>query len=107
MEKKLIILYFVIAILLAGNVFQFVGNNTNPILSKALVPDEETALKIAEVVLISAYGDDVSLENPKVTFNILTQTWYVRGSLPAGYAGKDPEIYIKKSDGRILKINGM
>jgi len=106
-EKRLIILYFVIAILLAGNIFQFVWHNTNPILSKALVPDEETALKIAGAVLVSSYGDVVSLENPKVTFNIFTQTWRVCGSLPDGYADTDPEIYIKKSDGKILKINGI
>ena len=56
----MIILYCVIAILLAGNVFQFVWNNTSPSIDA--VPDEETALKIAEAVLTAAYGDDALSE---------------------------------------------
>ena len=56
MEKRMIILYCIIAILLTSNIFQFAWNNTSPAVDA--VPDEETALKIAEAVLTSAYGDD-------------------------------------------------
>jgi len=102
-EKRLIVLCCIIAILLAGNIFQFAWNNTSP--SVDAVPDEETALKIAEAVLTSAYGDDVLSGDPlTVTFNESKQYWYACGSLPEGWVGGVPEIWIQKSDGRILKI---
>ena len=102
-EKRMIILYCIIAILLAGNIFQFVWNNTSQ-LSVDAVPDEETALKIAEAVLVSAYGNNVLSDPLKVAFNEAIQVWCVYGTLPEGYVGGVPEIYIQKSDGKILKI---
>ena len=102
MEKRLIILCCIIAILLASNIFQFAWNNTNP-LSVDAVPDEETALKIAKAVLASAYGDNVLSNGPlNVFFDESIQVWYVYGSLPEGYVGGVPEITIQKSDGKIL-----
>ena len=101
MENKLIILSCVIAILLAGNILQFVWNNPSQ-LSEDAVPDEETALRIAEAVVVSAYGDR---ELSHASFNESQEAWVVYGSnVPDGYAGGIPRITIRKSDGKILEI---
>ena len=103
-KSRVFVLYCIIAILLVGNIFQFVCNNTNH-LSVVAVPDEETALKIAESVLVSVYGDDVLLKNPfNATFDDSRRVWVIVGSLPEGYVGGVPEIVIRKSDGKIIKI---
>ena len=104
MEKKLIFICCIIAILLAGNIFQFVWNNTSP--SMEAVPDEETALKIAEAVLISAYGDDVFLElTISVRLDESQTAWIVSGRMPEGYLDGIVDIFIRKSDGKILDID--
>ena len=115
----MIILCCIIAILLIVNVFQFLNNYSGDeipnrgikwgLSSKDAVPDEETALKIAEAVLVSVYGEDVLSSKPfNVTFDESNQVWIIKGSLPEGDEGDVPEIVIKKRDGTILKIdNGM
>ena len=105
MKKRTIALCCVMAVLLAGNILQFALNNTSRLLVVA-VPDEETALKIAEAVLLSTYGDDVLSEKPFIAaFDESKKAWIVTGSLPDGYVGGVPEIVIRKSDAKILKIH--
>ena len=122
-KNKLIVLCFIIAILFVGNVFQFwnyYSKDTDSdmdtssgiifgVYPRNAVPDEETALNIAEAVLVSVYGEDVLSSKPfNVAFDESNQVWIIKGSLPEGTNGGVPEIVIKKHDGTILKIdNGM
>jgi len=109
MERKLVYLWCVIAVLVAVNVTQFVLNS-NRLFTDA-VPNEETASTIAEVVLISVYGDDVQFTKPySVTYNKVKKAWIVTGNLPEPQEGQlinggVPEIIIRKRDGRIMKIS--
>ena len=104
MEKRRIILYCVIAILLAGNIFQFAWNNTS--LSVDAVPDEETALKIAEAVLVAAYGDEVLLESSVyVRLDKSETVWIVSGYPPPLTLDGGFDILIRKSDGKILDLD--
>ena len=119
MKNKTLILYFIIAILLAGNVFQFWNNySSNSIPNEEVywsdylsftdaVPDEETAIKIAKAVSVSAYGEEWSDRPFRVRFYESEQVYFVSGGLPEGVPpmpGGTPEITIRKSDGKILKI---
>ena len=102
MKNKTLVLYCIIAILLVGGVFQFCWNS--PLFPDA-VPDEETALEMAEDVFILVYGEGVLSKKPfNVTFDESKQVWIVVGSLPDGWDGGVPEIVIRKRDGMILKI---
>jgi len=122
-ENKTLALYFIIAILLASNVFQFCWNNySNRLVTDDIiigeeaywndylsftdaVPDEETALKIGEAVAYSVYDDGPWLNRPfKVIFIESKQVWIVYGTLPVEMDGGTPEITIRKSDGKILEI---
>lgn len=114
MKKKTIALCLIIVILLAGNAFQFWNSHSKYLFTDEYndylsfhdaVPDEETALKIAEAILISVYGEDVLSKKPfNVTYNSFRKVWIVVGTLPEGDEGAVPEIVIRKSDGMILKI---
>ena len=69
------------------------------------IPNEETALKIAEALLISAYDDDVlSEKNVSVKLNRIKNAWVVSGRLSEEYDGDVFEIVIKRCNGQILKI---
>jgi len=69
------------------------------------VPNEETAIRIAEAVWLPIYGDliyDSRLFKARLVDDSI---WVVYGTLPKGYAGGIPYAEISKSDGKILKVS--
>ncbi len=71
------------------------------------MPDEETAIKIAEAVWLPIYGDSIYDGKPfGVNYNEADDTWQVIGGAPnsnwrfGGYT----EIIINRSDGRIIYV---
>ena len=73
---------------------------------EGFVPDEKTAITIAEAVLLPIYGDSINRKKPFVAkFNEEEGYWEVRGTLPDNMLGGVPEIRINKSDGRVLYVN--
>ncbi len=77
----------------------------------AVVPDSNTAKKIAEVLLIRYYGIKVQNKFPlKVTENKDKTVWIIRGTLEKPKSkdivvmGGVPYIEIRKTDCCILKI---
>jgi len=70
-----------------------------------VVPDEETAIKIAEAIWLPIYGDKIKDEQPYVARLCGDKkTWFVHGSLPKGMTGGTAEMEINKKDGKILTI---
>jgi NTF2 fold immunity protein of polymorphic toxin system component len=68
------------------------------------VPDEQTAIRIADSVLAERYGRD-QLESEKPLIATLSDTiWTVTGTLPPGNEGGVAEIEIRKADGRIIHV---
>jgi hypothetical protein len=108
MRGKTKYLWCIIAILVAGNIAQLIWNNGR--LFVDAVPNEETALIIAEAILISAYGGDVLFTKPFcATYDKFRKAWIVTGKLPEPPEGQFinggvPEIVIRKRDGKIMKI---
>lgn len=71
---------------------------------EGFVPDEETAIRIAEAVWIPIYGEEqINSEKPFKAV-LVDDTWIVTGSLPEGYVGGVAEARISKTDGRILGV---
>jgi len=103
MKNKTLALYFIIAILLVGSVSYFCWNNSSRLFSDA-VPDEETALKIAESVLASYGAWGLSRQPFVVTYDESKKAWIVEGSLAEGSLGFVPEVIIRKHDGMIMTI---
>ena len=68
------------------------------------VKDEEMAREIAEIVLVSIYGEElIEAKKPFYVKLINNEYWLVKGFLHAQYGGV-PYICIKKSNGEILKV---
>ncbi len=68
------------------------------------VPDEVTAIRIAEAVLIPIYGQKkVGSERP-FSAKLTKGVWKVEGYLPEGASGGVAEVRIDKRDGRILHV---
>ena len=70
------------------------------------VPDEKTAIAVAEAILIPIYGEqDVSQEKPFHAKLDAWNIWTVQGSLPRGRAGGVATIKIQRKDGRVLSVS--
>ena len=69
------------------------------------VPDQETAVKIAEAILTPIYGPkQVQAEKPFVA-SLKREVWTVTGHLPEGADGGVAEVRISKLTGQILSVN--
>ncbi len=71
---------------------------------KGCIPDEETAMHIAEVVWLSVYGNSIYEKKPFRVELLGDSLWVVVGSLPANMLGGVPYIEIQKKDCKILGI---
>ena len=72
-------------------------------VTRDLVPNEETAIKIAEVILFSIYGQSIYTDRP-YSIELRNGVWIIEGTLPKGCQGGVPYIEIQKKDGKILKV---
>ena len=68
------------------------------------VPNELTAVRIAETVLVSIYGEKIYNQKPYRINLIKDSIWVVNGSVSAGGYGENAHIEIRKKDGKILKV---
>ncbi|MGX5689966.1 NTF2 fold immunity protein [Arcticibacter tournemirensis] len=76
--------------------------NWNP--KDGYVPDEKTAVAIAEIISERVYGRQVIINEKPFKATLITgQIWAVRGTPPAALGGA---LYmeIQKADGKILKV---
>lgn len=69
-----------------------------------MVPDKETAIKIAESVWYPIYGSEIYTELPFTAELEGDTVWFVQGSLPKGMTGGCAEIRLRKSDAAVLYV---
>ena len=105
MKMKMLFLYCLIGILVAGNIFQIVWNSFANKLFTDVVPTEEIALEIGQVILIGMFGETILDKSPfNVQYDDNSKAWVIVGTLPDNYLGGVPKITIRKNDGRVLEI---
>lgn len=68
------------------------------------VPNEATAIKIAEAVWLPIYGESIYEERP-FGARLEDGIWIVTGSLPEGWLGGVAECEISKDTSEILRIS--
>jgi hypothetical protein len=72
---------------------------------EGFVPDQETAVRIAEAVLTPIYGNkQVQAEKPFQAI-LKREVWVVTGRLPEGADGGVAEVRISKVTGEILAVH--
>ncbi len=83
------------------------SNTPHPISAsnRIYVPDEETAIKIAEAIWLPIYGEEVLESKPFVAKLVGDTVWLVKGTLPEPYeVGGVPHIKIRKVDARVTDV---
>ena len=95
----------VFCILVVSAILASASQKHSYVPSKGFVPDEKTAIRIAEAVWSPIYGEDkIQNEKPFVA-SLKGEVWTVQGSLPKGWVGGVAIAEISKSDGRILRVS--
>ncbi len=97
---KIIIVGLVLKMLMLQKTDSFYMNR----IESDYVPNEETAIKIAEAIWLPIYGEKVLSEKPYYAVLKNDSIWVVKGSLKKGFKGGVPYIEIQKNDCKILKV---
>ena len=87
---------------LSGNLM---ANEHSYIPDTGFVPDERTAIQIAEAVLTPIYGADAVKQERPFTATLKDGSWTVVGSLPPGSVGGVALVEISRKDGRIQRVS--
>ena len=76
---------------------------SRPFANDAFVPDEATAVAIAEAVWRPVFGDGIDESRP---FRAVLDggVWVVTGTLPEGVYGGVPHAHVRRHDARILRL---
>ena len=69
-----------------------------------LVPDEKTAIRLADAIWDARYGIKKGTRDLPYTIKLEKGVWYIKTNLPEGYYGKVFNIKINKYDGKVLYI---
>jgi hypothetical protein len=72
-----------------------------------LVPDKQTAIKIAEAILFPIYGEDTIKRERPYRVSLRDGCWYISGSMPHSdevMVGGTFFITISQWDGRVIQI---
>jgi len=70
-----------------------------------LVPDEKTAISIAEAILYPIYGEETVKRERPFAAHLNNGVWTVIGYLPPGMMGGTAVVRVAQRDGRILFVN--
>lgn len=71
---------------------------------EGFVPNEETAIRIAEAIWIPIYGKAKIESEKPFTATLSNGVWTVSGTLPKGYVGGVAIADISKESGCILRV---
>ena len=75
-----------------------------PLPNEGLVPDKETAIKIAEVVLFRLYGEEDIIAQRPYKVKKRDDIWWISGTLKPNEFGSAFNIAISKQTGGILHL---
>lgn len=67
------------------------------------VPNEETAVKVAEAILYPIYGESICQQRPFIA-TLENEIWVIEGSLPKDMKGGVAHIEIQRKDCKVLNI---
>ncbi len=92
------------------NTHEYTTYERNVVGREDVVPDAETARRIAKVILLKIYGDDIYNQEPLKPVLIKDSIWVITGSFPEYkpggplISGGVAHIEIQKKDCKVLKI---
>jgi hypothetical protein len=87
-----------------GEVPKWIQDYKVPLPKGGLVPDQETAIKIAEVVLFRLYGQENIIAQRPYKVKKDDDIWWISGTLNSNEFGSAFNIAISKQTGAILHL---
>ncbi len=75
-----------------------------PLPSNGIVPNEVTAVKIAEAVFPPIFGAEAVAKYQPYHAQLKNDVWTVYGTLKSGSRGGTPMLSIQKKDGKVIEV---
>ena len=75
-----------------------------PLPSQGIIPDEATAVKVAEAVFPPIFGGEEVTKFFPYHARLKGGVWTVYGTLKPGSRGGTPQMTIQKKDGRVIEV---
>ena len=72
--------------------------------SRGIVPDEVTAVRIAEAVFEPVFGTEEVTKFRPYHAQLKDGVWTLYGTLRPGSRGGTPQMIIQKKDGRVIEV---
>lgn len=71
---------------------------------EGVIPDRETAIELARVLLSKKYGKKLIKSQMPFDVHLIDGYWHVGGTLPKGFVGGTGLIIISKKDGHVIHL---
>jgi hypothetical protein len=71
---------------------------------QGIIPDEVTAVKVAEVVFLPIFGPEEVTKYLPYHAQLKDGVWTVYGTLKPGSRGGTPQMTIQRQDGRVIEV---
>jgi hypothetical protein len=81
-----------------------IGADRSKLPPQGIVPDEATAVKIAEAIWLPVFGEQVVAKFRPYQAELKNGVWTVYGTLPRNSRGGTPMLAIRKEDGRVIEV---
>ena len=75
-----------------------------PLPSSGVIPDEITAVKVAEVIFLPIYGKEEVNKFLPYHAQFKDGVWTVYGTLKPNSVGGTPQLKIQKKDGKVIEV---
>jgi NTF2 fold immunity protein len=75
-----------------------------PLPQQGVLPDEATAVKVAEVMFQPVFGAEETAKFAPYRAQLKNDVWTVYGTLKNGSRGGTPMIAIRKKDAKVLEV---
>jgi len=80
------------------------ATNKSSLPARGIIPDEPTAVKVAEAVLPPIFGSEEVTKYSPYHATLKDDVWTVYGTLKPGSRGGTPQMRIQKKDGKVIEI---
>jgi hypothetical protein len=79
-------------------------SNSGYVPPNGFVPDDKTAIAIAEAILVPIYGKKQIHSEKPLQAKLKNGIWTVHGTLPEGWLGDTAEVKLAKKDARMIMV---
>ena len=83
---------------------QAIASESTLVSDSLPVPDERTAIVLAERALVKRYGGEIIDNQRPLTARLEGNTWVVTGTLPPNHLGGVAIAHVSRNSGRVIRL---